>query len=72
MPAVEDDDEEGGGFIESRGFISEQDIMKEHEKKGTAFPLQSALVILNKTKPCIFDLKTEKWQIAENEEVIDT
>lgn len=46
--------------------------MKEHEKKGTEFPLQHALVILNKTKPCVFDLKTEKWQIAENEEVIDS
>lgn len=46
--------------------------MKEHEKKGTAFPLQNALVILNKTKPCVFDLKTEKWQTADNEEVIDT
>jgi hypothetical protein len=70
--AEEDDDEEGGGFIESRGFISEADIIKEHERKGTAFPVQNSLVILNKTKPCVFDLRTEKWQIAENEEVIDT
>jgi hypothetical protein len=38
-PQVEDDDEEDGGFIESKGFLSEQDIMKEHEKKGTEFPL---------------------------------
>jgi hypothetical protein len=68
----DDDDDEGGVFIESKGFISEQDQLKEHEKRGTVFPLQNALVILNKTKPCVFDLKTEKWQIAENEEVIDS
>ena len=69
----EDDDNEGGFIISGGGeYISEQDQIKDLERKGTFLPLKNALVILNKTKPCVFDLSTEKWQLAENEEVIDT
>lgn len=70
----EEDDDEGGYIVREGGqkYVSEQDLIKDHERKGTVLPLKNALVILNNTKPCVFDLSTEKWQLAENEEVIDS
>lgn len=42
-----------------------------YEQSGKAFPLSKSVVILSGTKPCVFDTETEKWQLAENEEVVD-
>ena len=66
-----DEEDEDVGFIESKGTITEQDKIKMYEQSGQSFPLSKSLVILSGTKPCVFDIEAEKWERAENEEVVD-
>ena len=52
--------------------MSEQDQIRLWEQQGKEFKLQESVVILNGQQPCVFNFTSQKWQLAKNDEVIDT